>query len=127
MSASVPRLPVFESTTELPSFEHRARASQSKQRLALAAHVLREMAQAQVDGRRLDLDGLAEALGVQADDAPLEDGIRARRLRREDVRSIVSQLDREGFVDAARMRLTLAGFTMGSSLAPRKVMPLRLV
>ena len=122
MSASVPRLPVaFESTPSLPT------GAKSKQQLALAAHVLREMAQAQVDGRRLDLDGLADVLGVEADDAPLHDGIRARRLRREDVRAIVSQLDREGFVDASRMRLTLAGFAMGTSLAPRKVMPLRLV
>jgi hypothetical protein len=121
MSASVPRLPVFESTTELP------RSSQPKRELALAAHVLREMAQAQVDGRALDLDGLVRALGIDSDEAPLQDGVRARRIRREDVRAIVSQLDREGFVDAARMRLTLAGFAMGSSLAPRKVMPLRLV
>jgi Holliday junction DNA helicase RuvA len=30
-------------------------------------------------------------------------------------------------IDAARMRLTLAGFAMGTALAARKVMPLRLV
>ncbi|CAN5510878.1 hypothetical protein BH09MYX1_BH09MYX1_25550 [soil metagenome] len=79
-----------------------------------------------MDGRLLDLDGLAHELGV-TDDAPTEDGVRARQIRREDVRATVRQLHGEGFVDATRMRLSLAGFAMGSALAARKVMPLRLV
>jgi hypothetical protein len=100
--------------------------------LALAAHVLRAMAAAQIDGRRLDLDSLSADLGVKSDDddAPLHDGVRARKLRREDVRAMITKLDGEGLVDALRMRLTITGFAMGSSLArraPQKVMPLRLV
>lgn len=116
MSLSVRSLPTVAKTS-----------APGEKRLALAAHVLKTMAQAQVDGRRLDLDALASALGVESDDASTAEGVRPRKLRREDVRAIVTQLDGEGFVDAARMRLTFAGFAMGSALSARKVMPLRLV
>lgn len=125
MSLSVRSLPTAADSTSNVATQSVAK---SDKRLALAAHVLRAMATAQVEGRRLDLDGLAAELGVSSDDdAPLSDGVRARRLRREDVRAMVSQLDGEGFVDASRMRLTFAGFAMGSALSARKVMPLRLV
>lgn len=101
----------------------------AQKRLGLAAHVLRALADAQVEGRRMDLDTLAAELGVESDDATTQEGVRVKKLRREDVRAAVSQLDAEGFVDASRMRLTLAGFAMGSSLSSRqaKLMPLHLV
>jgi len=68
---------------------------------ALSAHVLRAMAIAQVEGRRLDLETLVRELGV----------------RRGDVRRVVSALHREGYVDALRMRPTLIGFALGRSYA----------
>ena len=113
MSASVRRLP-----TAAPSSPAR--------QLGLAAHVLRALADAQADARRIDLEMLCELLGVD-DTAPAHEGVRAKTMRREDVRAAVSRLDAEGFVDAARMRLTFAGFALGTALLPRKVMPLRLV
>jgi DNA-binding IclR family transcriptional regulator len=67
---------------------------------ALSAHVLHALAQAQVEGRRLTLETLTEALAV----------------RRTDVRSVVTTLDRQGFVDALRMRPTLLGFALARSL-----------
>ena len=101
----------------------------AQKRLGLAAHVLRTLADAQVEGRRMDLDTLADELGVETDDASTQEGVRVKKLRREDVRAAVSQLDSEGFVDASRMRLTLAGFAMGNALSSRqaKLMPLHLV
>ncbi len=69
--------------------------------------------------QRITLDELCDALGI--DEAPVREGVRARSARREDVRQIVRRLDEEGFVDAARMRLTLQGFALATSLAPRSV------
>jgi len=67
---------------------------------ALSAHVLYTLAQAQMEGRGTNLEALTEALAV----------------RRGDVRRCVSQLDREGYVDALRMRLTLPGFAIARAL-----------
>ena len=66
-------------------------------RRIIAPLVLRLMADAQQCGRRLDLDALVAALD----------------LPRADVRRTLSDLHAEGLVDVFRMRLTLAGFTLG--------------
>lgn len=81
----------------------------ARSRLALAAHLLRTLAAAQRDGRRVDLDGLTRDIGV----------------RRADVRATLSSLHAEGLVDVLRMRLTLDGFTLGQSLEGRRLAPLR--
>jgi transcription initiation factor IIE alpha subunit len=74
---------------------------------ALAAHVLVVLAHAR--GRAVTLDDLAEAVGV----------------RKADVRAIVSRLDREGHVDALRLRLTLSGLALAASLDGCKLPALR--
>lgn len=95
----------------------------SNQKLSLSADVLRALFAAR--DTRITLDELCEALGVG--EAPARDGVRARAVRREDVRELVSRLDEEGFVDASRMRLTLQGFALASSLQARRLIPLHLV
>ena len=79
----------------------------SNQKLSLSADVLRALHAAH--GTMISLEDLCAALGV--DSVPTREGVRVRAVRREDVREIVRCLDDEGFVDAARMRLTLQGFT----------------
>ena len=95
----------------------------SQQSLRLSADVLRSL-YAMRDAR-VTLDDLCDALG--ANDVPSRDGVRARAVRREDVREIVRKLDEEGFVDAMRMRLTLQGFALAASLTTRRLVPLHLV
>lgn len=73
----------------------------------LAIHVLCEMTTRQQRGERALLDDIARAVGV----------------RRTDVRRVISQLHRQGFVDAGRMRVTLAGFAIGLSLAGQELGP----
>lgn len=73
----------------------------------LARHVLRAMTVAQKGGLRVTLDDLAADLGV----------------RRNDVRSAVSALHRQGLVDVLRMHVTLAGFAIGSALNPLPALP----
>lgn len=73
----------------------------------LAIHVLCEMTTRQRRGERAQLDDLASAVGV----------------RRADVRGVVSLLHRQGYVDAVRMRVTLAGFAIGLSLGERELGP----
>lgn len=75
----------------------------------LAIHVMKRLTIAQTQERLLTLQDLAEDLGV----------------RRADVRRTVSALHQEGFVDALRLRLTLAGFALGSSLVDALLAPLR--
>ena len=67
----------------------------------VAIHVLRAMILAREDHRTPTLDDLARDVGV----------------RRADVRSTLSALHREGFVDVLRMRPTLAGFALGRAAA----------
>ncbi len=93
------------------------------QTLTLSADVLRALHHAR--SARITLDDLCTILGV--DEAPPREGVRRRALRREDVREIVRRLDTEGFVDAARMRLTLHGFALASSLTATRLLPLSLV
>lgn len=76
---------------------------------ALSTHVLHALALAQVEGRRLDLETLTAELQV----------------RRGDIRKVVSALDREGYVDALRMRLTLAGFALGRATMGKALPQLR--
>ncbi len=75
----------------------------------LAQHILRAMSVAQRDDRRVDLDGLSVELGA----------------RRADVRGALSALHQQGLVDVVKMRLTLAGFALGTSFASRPLAPLR--
>jgi DNA-binding IclR family transcriptional regulator len=75
----------------------------------IAIHVLHVMTTRQRAGKRTNLEDLAEALGV----------------RRNDVRRVVSFLHREGYLDALRMRLSLAGFALGSALSPAELPLLR--
>jgi len=77
----------------------------------LAIHVLRAMTIHQRKGTRCSLDDLVSELGV----------------RRPDVRSVVSALHREGYVDLQRMSLTLAGFAIGQSLRGERLASARQV
>lgn len=74
---------------------------------ALAAHIL--VALAHTRGRATTLADLAGTVGV----------------RRTEVRGLVSRLDREGHVDALRLRLTLSGLALAASLDGCKLPALR--
>jgi DNA-binding IclR family transcriptional regulator len=76
---------------------------------ALSAHVLQALANAQTEGRPASLETLTQEL----------------RVRRGDVRRVVTLLHRQGFVDALRMRLTLPGFALGRAYLARALPPLR--
>jgi len=80
-------------------------------RKAIAAHVLRHLAEAQERGRLVRLDELACEVGV----------------RRKDVREIVSKLHAEGHVDAQRMRLTMTGLVLAASMRDSKLRAVRNV
>ncbi len=68
---------------------------------SIAAHVVVTLAHAQSGGRALRLDELASEVGV----------------RKADVRQVVSQLHAEGHVDAMRLRLTMTGLALATTLA----------
>ena len=76
---------------------------------SIAAHVVVTLAQAQELGRIVRLDELASNIGI----------------RKADVRDVVTRLHAEGHVDALRLRLTLSGFTLATSLASCKLRDLR--
>ena len=76
---------------------------------SIAAHVVVTLAQAQELGRIVRLDELASDIGI----------------RKADVRDVVTRLHAEGHVDALRLRLTLSGFTLATSLASCKLRDLR--
>ena len=76
---------------------------------SIAAHVLRHLARAQVQGRPVRLDELARSIGV----------------RREDVRHVVTQLHNEGHVDAKRMRVTMTGLAIAVAMRECKLHDLR--
>ena len=78
-------------------------------RQALAEHLLRTIARDHLSGRRSDLDSLSATIAI----------------RREDVRATLSSLHREGYLDALRMKLTLAGFALGCSLIDQPVRAVR--
>ena len=76
---------------------------------SIAAHVVVTLAHAQELGRVVRLDELASDIGV----------------RKADVRDVVTRLHAEGHVDALRLRLTLSGFTLATSLASCTLRDLR--
>ena len=75
----------------------------------IAPYVLRTLAGYHFDGRSADLDMLVRDIGV----------------RRADVRRTITALHHEGFVDAYRMRLTMAGFALGTVFMEINLPPLR--
>ena len=75
----------------------------------LAKHVLRILARLQMDGRNASLGDLVDELDV----------------RRGDIRRAVSMLHEQGFLDALRMRLTMAGFAIGAGLIDKELPPVR--
>jgi DNA-binding IscR family transcriptional regulator len=72
---------------------------------SIAAHVVVILAHAQELGRIVRLDELASEIGV----------------RKADVRDVVTRLHAEGHVDALRLRLTLSGFALATSLHDAKL------
>ena len=80
---------------------------------ALSAHILRDAASAQLAGTKsapLTHASLATDLGV----------------RRVDVRRALSALHKQGLMDVAQMRLTLAGFALGKALEGRQLKAIRI-
>jgi len=75
----------------------------------LTPYVFRTLARYQIRGRVANLQTLVDEIGA----------------RRGDVRKTVSALHRAGYVDVLRMRLTLAGFAIGSRLVDATLPPLR--
>jgi DNA-binding IclR family transcriptional regulator len=75
----------------------------------LAPHVLRALFELQAEGAAVTLQTLTEAL----------------RVRRGDVRRVITALHREGYVDALRMRLTLRGLALGAAFRGGALRPLR--
>ena len=76
----------------------------------LALYILRALARHQMDNRGVTLQVLVDEIGV----------------RRGDVRSAVTALHEQGYLDALRLRLTMAGFAVGVGLVGAKLPPLRL-
>lgn len=72
---------------------------------SIAAHVVVSLAHAQELGRVVRLDELASDIGV----------------RKADVRDAVTRLHAEGHVDALRLRVTMTGFALATSLAHCKL------
>ena len=70
-------------------------------RKAVAAHVLVALSVAAEEGRSVTVADVAETIKV----------------RRGDVREVVSQLHAEGHVDALRMRLSMTGLALARNLA----------
>ena len=75
----------------------------------LAAYILQALTLAQMEGRSENLETLVEAL----------------RVRRKDIRTTLTVLHRQGLVDVLRMRLSLAGFAIGTALLGQPLPALR--
>jgi len=75
----------------------------------LAAHILQALTLAQVEGRAENLATLVDKL----------------RVRRKDVRSTLTMLHRQGMLDVLTMRLSLAGFAIGTALLGQALPALR--
>ena len=75
----------------------------------LAPHVLRALFELQSEGALVNLETLTQKI----------------RVRRADLRRVVTHLHREGFVDALHMRLTLRGLALGAAFARGGLRPLR--
>ena len=76
---------------------------------AMSIHLLRALTHFARQECRVHLEDVAAEAGV----------------RKIDARRLVRELDRQGFVDAMRMRPTLAGFALGASVADVDLKPLR--
>lgn len=76
---------------------------------SLSLHILKALARHQMEGRRPTLQSIVDELNV----------------RRGDIRQTISALHNEGYLDALRLRLTMAGFTVGAGLMGAKLPPLR--
>lgn len=76
----------------------------------LALHILKALTRHQMNDRPVTLQDLVDEI----------------KARRGDLRKTISSLDREGYVDALRMRLTMKGFAIGASLQDVDLPPLRL-
>ena len=76
----------------------------------LALHVIKAMTTSHKNAHLVTLDGLTKRL----------------RIRRADIRSVLSALHEEGMLDIATMQLTLEGFAIGCSLNRTDLKPLRL-
>jgi hypothetical protein len=87
-------------STEICSTIRPERANLTIDADVLAIHVMRALSRAQQRGESLSLEALASLLQV----------------RKVDVRRVVSALDKRGFVDAMRMRVTMMGFVLGCSV-----------
>lgn len=74
----------------------------------IAPYILRALAQAQSEGRCMDLETLSRDIEV----------------RKADVRKTVTALHQEGLVDALRLRLSLRGFVMGRALMAANLGPI---
>ena len=75
----------------------------------LAAYILQALTLAQREGRTENLETLVETL----------------RVRRKDIRATLTVLHRQGLVDVLRMRLSLAGFAIGTALLGQPLPALR--
>ena len=75
----------------------------------VAIHLVKHLTSSQRSGRVVTLADLVDELGV----------------RRADLRVAVRALHEQGYLDALRMRLTLAGFALGASLDGATLRPLR--
>ncbi len=80
---------------------------------ALSAHILRQAAAAQLAGTK------SAALKVEVLAADL-------KVRQVDVRRSLSALHKQGLMDVAQMRLTLAGFALGKALEGRQLRSIRI-
>jgi hypothetical protein len=85
------------------------RANQAPAADLLAIHVMGALTTALRRGETRTLDELAHEL----------------RVRRVDVRRVVSTLHAQGFVDALRMRPTMLGLTVGLAVGNGGLRPLR--
>ena len=79
---------------------------------ALSAHILRHASVAQVAATKCELT--AQSLATDL------------RVRRVDVRRSLSALHKQGLIDVAQMRLTLAGFALGKALEGRQLKAIRI-
>ena len=75
----------------------------------LAIHVMRAISRSQRRGRGVCLEELAREVGA----------------RKADVRAVVSALHAQGFLDALRLRLTLAGLAIAEALRGQAVVDVR--
>lgn len=77
---------------------------------AVAARILRYLAREQARGRMVQLDEIASEI----------------RVRRGDVRRVITSLHAEGHVDALRMQLTMTGLALAASMKDHALREVRV-